>query len=170
MRFVAVLFLIVLSSFAVCTAQTDKKSKPMAETFTAESLGGTKIDLAELKGKVVLMTFWSTRCPICAAEIPKLNELAKNFKDKDIVFLGLTTENEEKVKAHLKKKPFAFDIIPNSFGILLKYADKDGDGNVTMGYPSHFLINQKGEIELRTSGFDKTETLTARINQLLPAK
>ena len=169
MRLLTVLlvaFLFVSADFA----QSSKRAKPLAETFTATSLDGTEFDIAQLKGKVVLITFWSTRCPICAAEIPKLNEMAKIFKDKDVIFLGLTTDDAKKIKAHLKKKPFAFNIIPNSFGLLLTYADKDGDGNVTMGYPSHFLINQKGEIELKTSGFDKTEALTARINKLLLVK
>jgi len=54
--------------------------------------------------------------------------------------------------------------------VVLKYADKDGDGNVAMGFPAHFLINQKGEIELKTSGFDKTEMLDSRISQLLASK
>ena len=39
-----------------------------------------------------------------------------------------------------------------------------------MGFPAYFLINQKGEIELKTSGYDKTATLDARINQLLPVR
>lgn len=70
----------------------------------------------------------------------------------------------------MKKAPFKFDTLPNSFGVVLKYADKDEDGNIAMGFPAHFLINQKGEIELKTSGFAKTEMLDARINQLLSSK
>jgi hypothetical protein len=54
--------------------------------------------------------------------------------------------------------------------VVLKYADKDGDGNVAMGFPAHFLINQKGEIELKTSGFSKTKLLDAEINRLLVTK
>jgi peroxiredoxin len=169
MRFVVVAFLAVLLSFSAF-AQEGKKAKPMAEDFTAMSLDGNEFDLSALKGKVILITFWSTKCPICAAEIPKLNELAETYKNKDVVFLGLTTENEKGVKAHLKKKPFNFNILPNSFGILLAYADKDKDGNMTMGYPAHFLINQKGELEVKNSGFGKTKVLAERINQLLSSK
>jgi peroxiredoxin len=93
--------------------------------------------------------------------------MAAKYKGKDVVFLGLTTDDDSKVKQYIRKKPFDFYLLPNSFGILLKYADKDGDGNVTMGYPSHFLINQTGEIELKTSGFKKTEKLAAQIDKLL---
>ncbi len=69
------------------------RTKNVAENFTATALDGQTFDLAGLKGKVVLITFWSTRCPICVSEAPKLNELAARYKDKDVVFLGLSMEN-----------------------------------------------------------------------------
>ena len=162
------LFLILAFSAAAFGQQA--KAKPLAENFTATALGGESFSLSELKGKVVVLTFWSTRCPICHSEIPKLNKLVESYKDKAIVFLGATMENSGKVETYLKKTPFKFSILPNSFGVLLKYADKDSEGNVAMGFPAHFLINQKGEIELKTSGFDKTEALAARINQLIDSK
>ena len=162
------LFLIL--AFSVTVFGQQSKAKPLAEIFSATSLDGKLFDLAQLKGKVVVLTFWSTKCPICHNEIPKLNQLVKNYKDKEVVFLGLTMENSNKVEAYLKKTSFKFDILPNSFGVVLKYADKDGDGNVAMGFPANFLINQKGEIELKTSGFDKTKILEAEINRLLMPK
>jgi len=162
--------LFVILAFSVAAFGQQSKAKPLAETFSATALDGESFSLAELKGKVVVLTFWSTKCPICHSEIPKLNKLAETYQDKAVVFLGLTMENQDKVRAYLKKTPFKFDILPNSFGVVLKYADKDGDGNVAMGFPAHFLINQKGEIELKTGGFDKTELLDSRINQLLNSK
>ncbi|HXG86516.1 MAG TPA: TlpA disulfide reductase family protein [Pyrinomonadaceae bacterium] len=166
MRLLTVLFLSFLLTVSAF-AQSNKNSKPLADTFTATSLDEQTVDLAALKGKVVLITFWSTKCPICTSEIPKLNQMAAKYNGRDVVFLGLTTDNDSKVKQYIKKKPFNFNLLPNSFGILLKYADKDGDGNVTMGYPAHYLINQTGEIELKTSGFDKTRKLDAQIDKLL---
>lgn len=166
MRLLTVLFLSFILT-ASAFAQSNKNSKPLAETFIGTSLDGNPVDLAALKGKVVLVTFWSTKCPICSSEIPKLNQMAAKYNGQDVVFLALTTDNDSKVKQYIKKKPFNFNLLPNSFGILLKYADKDGDGNVTMGYPAHFLINQKGELELKNSGSGKTEKLGAQISRLL---
>ncbi len=161
-------FLILMLSFAAFGQNS--KAKPLAEDFSATALNGEVFNLSELKGKIVVLTFWSTKCPICAAEIPKLNQLAKKYQDKNIVFLGLTMENANKVSAHLKKNPFNFNILPNSFGVVLKYADKDRDGNVSMGFPAHYVVNQKGEIALKTSGFDKTEMLDSLIKQLSDSK
>ncbi len=163
------LFLILAFSVSIF-GQQQKKLKPLAETFSAASLDGKTFDLAALKGQVVLISFWSTKCPICHSEIPKLNQLAQTYKNRGVVFLGLTMENPNKVEVYLKKRSFDFNILPNSFGVVLKYADKDGDGTVSMGFPAHYLVNQKGEIELKTGGFAKTAMLDSRINQLLNVK
>ncbi|MEP6900706.1 MAG: TlpA disulfide reductase family protein [Actinomycetota bacterium] len=155
---------LVLSFTAYAFGQ---KSKQLAENFSAATMAGQTVELESLKGKVVLITFWSTKCPICDSEIPKLNQIANSYKGKDVVFLGLTTDNPTKVESFLKMKPFNFDIIPSSFGVLLKYADRDRTGNINMGYPAYFLINQAGEIEMKDSGWDKTEKLDSQINRLL---
>ena len=114
-----------------------------------------------------MLTFWSTKCPICHSEIPKLNQLAQEYKGKDVVFLGLTMEVPKTVESYLKKKPFDFNIIPNSFGMVLKFGNKGDDGTIAMNFPAHYLLNQNGEIELKTNGFDKTDMLDARIGKLL---
>lgn len=166
MRVFSALFFTIVLSFSVF-AYSINGTKPLAENFTGVSLDGTTINLADLRGKVVVVSFWTTRCAICAAEVPRLNKLADAYKGKSVVFLGLTTDNEAKVRDYLKKKPFNFNILPNSFGTLLKYADSDGSGNINMGYPTHYLINQKGEIELKTNGFDKAGLLDSNIKRLL---
>ena len=160
--------LILILACAVVAFGQSSNAKPLAETFSATSMDGATVDLAALKGKIVMITFWTTRCAICVSEIPQLNKLAASYKDKDVVFLGLTTDNETKVQNFIKKKPFDFNLLPNSFGVLLKYAKRDGNGNVNMGFPTHFLINQQGEIELKTDGFDKVAMLNSTIARLLP--
>lgn len=157
-------FAFVLCFSLVAFAQ---KGKQFAENFSAAAMDGQTVELDSLKGKVVLITFWNTRCPICDSEIPKLNQIANSYKGKDVVFLGLTTDNPTRVESFLKMKPFNFNIIPSSFGVLMKYADRDRSGNISMGYPAYFLINQNGEVELKDSGWDKTAKLNAQINRLL---
>lgn len=138
-----------------------------AENFTVTSLDGKTISLEELRGKVVVLTFWSTRCEICASEIPKFNKIADKYAGKNVVFLGLSMENEVKVTEHLKRKPFNYTIIPNSLGVIMKYAEKDAAGNFNIAYPSTFIINQNGEIDFKTYGWNKSKTIDSRIGNLL---
>ena len=166
MRFIN-LFLLTLVISASAFAQQSLKTGTAAPDFNAESLDGKIYNLSQLQGKVVVLTFWSTRCAICHNEIPKLNEVARRYKDKDVVFLALTMENQVKVEPYLRKNPFAFNILPNTFGVFLKYADMDKGGNINMGFPSYFLIDQQGAISLKSNGWDKTEKLESQIQQML---
>lgn len=145
-------------------------NKQVAEDFTGTDLNGQTYNLNDFKGKVILLTFWSTRCAICHSEIPNLNRMSQKFNGKDVIFIALTMENDAKVNTYLKKNPFNFRITPNSFGVVLKYADKDGNGNINMGFPAHYLINQNGEIEMKSGGWDKTEKIESQINRLLNSK
>jgi hypothetical protein len=74
-----------------------------------------------------------------------------------------------KIEPYIKKNPFNFNILPNSFGVFLKYADSDATGRINMGFPAHFVINRHGSIAMRTDGWDKTENLNSQIIKLLAA-
>jgi peroxiredoxin len=166
-------FIVLLLSLAIAgsaSAQQNLQPGVDAPDFAAQTLNGTQLNLSSLQGKVVVLTFWSTKCAICHSEIPRLNQMVERFRSRDVVFLALTTENEARLEPFLRKNPFRFDILPNSFGILLKYADMDRAGNINIGFPAHYLINRRGKIQLRTSGWDKAEKLEGQINRLLASE
>ena len=164
MKYILSLIVCLMLSFAAFGQQNEGAK---AEGFSGTSLDGKAIDLQDLKGKVVVMTFWSTKCQICHEEIPKLNKMAEKYADKEVVFMGLTMENETRIELYLKKTPFKFTIMPNSLGVLLKYADRDGQGNPNMGFPAYFVIDQEGEIRHKSSGWDKAKKIDDLVNKLL---
>lgn len=164
----AIILLLILAVSAA--AQQNLRPGQSAPDFAAESLDGKSYNLSQLQGKVVVLTFWSTRCEICHSEIPKLNQVANRYRDKDVVFLALTMENQMKVEPYLRKNPFNFNILPNSFGVVLKYANMDRNGNIDMGFPSYYLIDKKGSIALKSSGWDKISGLESQITKLLSAE
>jgi peroxiredoxin len=169
MRIIKLLAIIAILGITA-VAQQQLKAGQAAPEFAAQSLSGQAINLADMQGKVVVMTFWSTRCAICLAEIPKLNQIVARYKNKNVVFLALTMENNGKIEPFLKKNPFDFNIVPNSFGVLLKYADMDAGGRLNIGFPAYFLIGKSGKIELRDDGWDKSSKLDSQISKLLTSE
>ncbi len=161
----SIIFTCILAIAAV--GQQNLKPGSAAPQFSAAAMNGQWFDLSQLHGSVVVVTFWSTRCPICHSEIPKLNRVADKYKGQNVVFLALTTDNESKVQNYVKSSPFNFNILPNSFGVILQYADRDRAGNIAIGYPAYYLIDQGGSIQLKNSGWDKTTDLDASISRLL---
>ena len=67
----------------------------------------------------------------------------------------------------LKKKTFKYNILPNGFGTVLKYADRDSRGRLNMGFPAHFVVDQEGKVVLKTAGFSKTKKLDSTVGSLL---
>ena len=139
---------------------------PIAENFTGTTLEGKPISLEELRGKIVVLVFWSTRCPICSKEIPKINQMVEKYSGKNVVFLGLSMENDAMISAYIKKKPFNVTLIPNSLGVIMQYAIKDSNGSYNISYPTYFVIDTNGEIELKASG-RKSGAVDSEINKLL---
>ena len=170
MRIFPTILIALLLTVSSISGQQILKPGETAPQFSGQSLDGTIYDLDQLHGKVVVLTFWSTRCAICHSEIPNLNRVAERYKGKDVVFLAVTMDNEAKVHPYIKRNPFNFHILPNSFGVMLKYADKDRSGNINMGFPAHFLISRKGTIALRTDGWDKAANLDSQISRLLSSE
>lgn len=167
MRKIFIVLALTLVASAHALGQQVLKPGEAAPSFSGQALDGTMYDLERLQGKVVVLTFWTTRCAICHSEIPNLNRVAERYRGKDVVFLAVTMDNEAKVNPYIKKNPFHFHILPNSFGVMLKYADRDRSGNINMGFPAHFLINRSGKIVLRTDGWDKAANLDSQISRLL---
>ncbi len=165
MRPILILLITALLALSVLS-QSSLRLGDTAPTFSSSSLDGNFYDIAALKGSVVVMTFWSTTCAICQNEIPMLNKVKSRYAGKKVVFLALTTENEQRIDRFLLSNPFKFQILPDSFGVLLQYADRNKDGNVNMGFPAFYVIDASGKLAYRASGYDKTAPLVAAIDQL----
>jgi len=67
-----------------------------APLFDVKTLDGKRIRLQDLRGKIVLLSFWASWCGECKAEIPMLKELYKTFgNDKRFVMIGLSLDRSD---------------------------------------------------------------------------
>lgn len=75
-------------------------NKPMNLVFTA--MDGHLVDLTDLRGKVVLINFWSTTCPACIAAMPKLKNLYDKFRNEGFEIIGIADDGERSKENVLK--------------------------------------------------------------------
>ncbi len=106
----------------------------------------TKIDVKYIKhkpektiGQPMIVEFWATWCPPCRASIPHLNEIYKKYKDKGLVVIGITDENDNVVEKFMKQIPMDYAVAQ----------DKDDDWSKQFGIkgiPHAMLVDKSGKI------------------------
>lgn len=79
----------------------DRLGKPVEIAFTA--LDGQKIDVATLKGKVVLINYWATWCPPCVKSIPDLKASYEKWHPKGLELIGISLDHAEEPLAKMVK-------------------------------------------------------------------
>ncbi len=65
----------------------------VAPEWTVDHAFGDVQDLAGLKGKVVILDFWATWCPWCIKSFPAIRDLLRDYKDQDLVVIGVTASS-----------------------------------------------------------------------------
>ena len=121
--------------------ELNKKPVPHFELTTIE---GKMFTPEELKGKVVVLSFWFIGCPPCIREMPELNEIVDKYEgNEEVIFLSYSLDEADNLKAFLKKKTFKFHI-----------GDKHNDMSAfsVRGYPTNFIIDQHGVVDLIIGG------------------
>jgi peroxiredoxin len=125
----------------------DRRAPP----FSLKDLQGKSVTLESLKGKVVVLNFWTKTCGPCLEEMPELAEFTKVLRDRrDVVVLAVSTdEGPDDVRPTLQTvlrepPPFAVLFDPD----LRVVRDKYG----TRLFPETWFIDKQGIIRARFDG------------------
>ena len=138
----------------------DSKNTALPE-FDLTDLEGRKWSLADLKGKVAFINFWATWCGPCRAELPYVQKLREQLKDrKDVVILTLNTDEEiGKVEPFMKENKFTFPVLLGQ-----AYAEGQGINSI----PRNWVVSLDGKVMFEGIGFgNEGEEWLKRATQLI---
>jgi len=85
-----------------------------ATDFTLRDVDGNTVSLSSLKGKVVVLSFWATWCGPCKEEMPHLQRIYAERKDRGLVVLSISADDARtasRVKPYVVSKGFTFPVL-----------------------------------------------------------
>lgn len=123
--------------------------------FKVTDVNGIEYSNKKFEGKTTVIKTWFINCKACIAEMPELNEFVDIYKNKDIQFLSLATNEREPLLNFLKKNEFKYDVLPNQEHLI------ENKLKLTV-YPTHLIVNEKGIIK---KVFKKASQIISYIDQ-----
>ena len=143
---------LVLCVTAFCAFAAPKTKEP-APRFNARTLDGEKFNNESVKGKVVLLEFWTTWCVYCFEEAGFVDQINKEFRNKGLIVLAVNVaESKKTVKKYLDQHPRTSRIVlTDDTNLAAMYA--------AVVYPIYVVIDRDGNIAGTQRGAGGEEAL-----------
>jgi cytochrome c biogenesis protein CcmG/thiol:disulfide interchange protein DsbE len=137
-----------------------------APPLAGRSFSGEAFDLSSFKGKVVVLNFWASWCEPCRSEMPLLDALQRDYRERGVVVLGLSADDRHDRKDALT----ASKSVAYITGMLAE-TSSNGFG-LPQVLPLTYIIDQSGNVAavLRANrGALSSEQLHMAVDQALSA-
>jgi peroxiredoxin len=117
-----------------------------APDFALKDLSGNEMRLKDFRGKVIFLNFWTTWCPACLVEMPSMEKLYREFKNKDFVILAVDMqEDSETVRKFKARFKLSFPILLDTDGVVAAYYG-------VRGIPATYFVDREGNLYAAAMG------------------
>jgi thiol-disulfide isomerase/thioredoxin len=126
------------------------------------------LTIADLRGKVVLVDFWTYGCVNCVNTLPHVTELYAKYRDRGLVVVGIHTpefpfeRSASNVKAALKRHGISYPVAQDN-------DSKTWDAYGNQYWPAQYIVDQNGKIVFQHDGEGQYDQMDRTIARLLNA-
>jgi thiol-disulfide isomerase/thioredoxin len=138
--------MIFLIFFVVCTTKDQEQGKTSNNRdFTLTTIDNEEVTLSKLKGKVVLIDFWTTWCAPCRYSIPVFAKLYNKLNKQGFIVLGIGLEEKAPLEKYRNTHKIPYPILIGNKEVARAYG--------IQAIPHIFIIDKKGKIRKTQLGF-----------------
>ncbi len=121
--------------------------------FSVKDLNGKKMNVKDLKGKVIFLNLWATWCGPCRVEMPSIQNLYNSVDKENVVFIMLSLDQEDqhsKIEKFITDKDFTFPVYQPASPLpkLLRVNT----------IPTTFIIGADGKVKSKKTGMANYDT------------
>ena len=150
----------LLLAFAPLLHADPDMTKPLDLKFT--SVDGKQVNLADLKGKVVLIDFWATWCPPCRAEVPNVVAAYQKYHDQGFEIIGISLDqNKDSLLSFTKEHNMTWPQYFDGQGWQNKISSANGIDSI----PAMWLIGKDGLIATTNARDDLAGQVEAQLKK-----
>ncbi len=135
-----------IKTMLIPTSANDAKDREKISSLELSLKGisnASDINLKSLKGKVIFINYWATWCPPCKAEMPSIQALYNDYKDK-VAFVFITSDKKTKVDAYYTANKYNLP----TYNMLSNPASQIN----TRSLPTTFIVDKNGKVALKKVG------------------
>jgi len=157
----AVLLALAIGVLYAAPPKPDPLRNKTAPEFVRTDLAGHPVDLAALRGRVVLLNFWATWCAPCQVEIPRFISWQSKYAADGLQIIGVSMDDDSAPVATLvRTRGVNYPVVMGDEEIGLLY------GGV-LGLPVTYLIDRQGIVRARYKGEADLGAMESAIQRLL---
>lgn len=109
--------------------------------------------LDQVKDQLIFVNFWATWCPPCVAEMPGIERLYADYKDR-VAFVMISQEDPAEIKAFINKNRYTFPVYIQHY--------QSPEIFKTNSIPITFLVSPGGKVLLKKKGAAKWDSQKIR--------
>jgi len=130
------------------------------DSLAGSAPGKRELSLADLKGKAVILDFWATWCGPCQAEAPILDRLARRYRDRGLVVLGVdTNDRSEDAERWARAHGLDYPILADDQRTSAAYGVES--------LPTLVLLSREGKVVAVRIGVTDSTELESLLKQVL---
>jgi thiol-disulfide isomerase/thioredoxin len=153
---------VVLCAVCLCTTRfADAKGVP---NLVLRDVAGHSQKLSELRGQIVVLSFWATWCAPCREELPRLSKLSQEFAGRNVHFVAVSIDDAKdraKIEPYLLKQDIRLDVwVDGNTDLLGRF----GLGDVV---PATLVLDEQGQVITRIMGEAQDEDVRRPLDWLL---
>ena len=160
-KLLLVCMLVFIASCDSAQDNTPEDDRVQTIDFILEDLDGNPFQLSSTQGKVVILNFFATTCPICQAEADDLNELYLTYQTQGVEVIGiaLRTSSEEDIKTFVEAFNIPYKVLLDDTVVSRAYR--------VAGTPDAYFIDREGFTVERIQGFKPLDFVERLLESLL---